>query len=137
MRARPFWTPTRRCDQRNAAALCGGVFGCREEVMSSEKEAFGPIVSSGHLASGALPALSEIEFGMIMLNHALSRWKVRCIQAAGMPDLTPLHIVVLHNTTSTSNPKPRTYLALYMQIAVTHVLTYTLTILNHTNPIKS
>ena len=42
---------------------------------TKKQDPLGPIVSSGHLATGALPALSEIEFGLIMLNHAFHRWK--------------------------------------------------------------
>ena len=32
---------------------------------------FGPIVSSAHLASGASPALSEFEFGLILVEPCL------------------------------------------------------------------
>ena len=46
--------------------------------------ALGPIVSSAHLASGAMPALSELEFGLILLGHAFERWMVRCAAAAGV-----------------------------------------------------
>ena len=56
----------------------------------------GPIVSSAHLASGAMPVLSELEFGMILLDHAFERWMVRCMAAAGVPDLSPLDVLVLH-----------------------------------------
>ncbi|OYX11500.1 MAG: hypothetical protein B7Z15_11695 [Rhizobiales bacterium 32-66-8] len=55
----------------------------------------GPIVSSGHLAAGAMPALSEFEFAMNMTVHAFQRWMVRCMAAAGMPDLSPLDVLVL------------------------------------------
>src|SRR5262245_5232906 len=41
----------------------------------------GPIVSSAHLAAGAMPALSELEFGLILLGHAFNRWMVRCAAA--------------------------------------------------------
>ena len=37
----------------------------------------GPIVSSAHLAAGAMPTLSELEFGVILLGHAFERWMVR------------------------------------------------------------
>lgn len=50
---------------------------------SRAASAFGPIVSSAHLAAGAMPALSELEFGLILLGHAFNRWMVRCAAAAG------------------------------------------------------
>lgn len=85
---------------------------------------FGPIVSSGHLASGALPALSEIEFGMIMLNNAFNRWMVRCMVAAGVPDLSPVDIIVLHNINSRGKPKTLADICLILNIEDTHVVTY-------------
>ena len=42
----------------------------------NEKKQFGPIVSSAHLADSALPALSELEFGLILSGHAFERWMV-------------------------------------------------------------
>ncbi len=72
--------------------------------MAEDKLDLGPIVSSGHLASGALPALSEFEFGMIMTVHAFNRWMVRCMAAAGVPDLSPLDVWCC--TTSTIAARP-------------------------------
>ncbi|KGD98253.1 winged helix DNA-binding protein [Rhizobium sp. YS-1r] len=105
--------------------------------MSSEKDYLGPIVSSGHLASGALPALSEIEFGMIMLNHAFNRWMVRCMAAAGVPDLSPIDILVLHNINSRNKPKTLADIALVLNIEDTHVVTYALKKLERLKLIKS
>ena len=105
--------------------------------MSSEKDSFGPIVSSGHLATGALPALSEIEFGMIMLNHAFNRWMIRCMAAAGVPDLSPVDILVLHNINSRNNPKTLADIALVLNIEDTHVVTYALKKLERMKLIKS
>ncbi|TDK35621.1 transcriptional regulator [Rhizobium deserti] len=98
---------------------------------------FGPIVSSGHLATGALPALSEIEFGMIMLNHAFSRWMVRCMSAAGVPDLSPIDILVLHNINSRNKPKTLADIALVLNIEDTHVVNYALKKLERLKLIKS
>ncbi len=105
--------------------------------MPSEKDEFGPIVSSGHLASGALPALSEIEFGMIMLNHAFNRWMIRCMAAAGVPDLSPIDIMVLHNINSRGKPKTLADIALVLNIEDTHVVTYALKKLERLKLIKS
>lgn len=105
--------------------------------MASDKDEFGPIVSSGHLASGALPALSEIEFGMIMLNHAFSRWMVRCMAAAGIPDLSPVDVMVLHNINSRNKPKTLADIALVLNIEDTHVVNYALKKLERLKLIKA
>lgn len=86
----------------------------------------GPIVSSGHLASGAMPALSEFEFGMIMTVHAFNRWIVRCMAAAGMPDLSALDVLVLHNVNHRAKPKRLADICLVLNIEDTHVVTYAL-----------
>ncbi|AXV17454.1 transcriptional regulator [Neorhizobium sp. SOG26] len=105
--------------------------------MSSDKNEFGPIVSSGHLATGALPALSEIEFGMIMLHHAFNRWMVRCMAASGVPDLSPIDVLVLHHINSRNKPKTLADIALVLNIEDTHVVTYALKKLERLKLIKS
>jgi predicted MarR family transcription regulator len=103
----------------------------------TKQDPLGPIVSSGHLATGALPALSEIEFGLIMLNHAFNRWMVRCMAAAGVPDLSPVDILVLHNTNSRNKPKTLADICLVLNIEDTHVVTYALKKLERLKLIKS
>ncbi|MBP1848826.1 winged helix DNA-binding protein [Rhizobium halophytocola] len=97
----------------------------------------GPIVSSGHLASGALPALSEVEFGMIMLSHAFNRWMVRCMAAAGVPDLSPLDILVLHNINHRNKPKTLADICLVLNIEDTHTVSYALKKLEREKLIES
>ncbi|PZM07304.1 transcriptional regulator, partial [Rhizobium tubonense] len=46
------------------------------------------IVSSAHLAGGSSPALSELEYGLILFSHAFNRWMVRCMAAAGVAGLS-------------------------------------------------
>ncbi len=88
--------------------------------------ALGPIVSSGHLASGALPALSEFEFGLIMVNHAFMRWMVRCMAAAGVPDLSPFDVLVLHNVNHRGKPKRLADICLVLNVEDTHIVNYSL-----------
>jgi predicted MarR family transcription regulator len=91
-----------------------------------QDSALGPIVSSAHLASGAMPALSELEFGMILLDHAFERWMVRCMAAAGVPDLSPLDVLVLHTIAHRSRPKKVADICLVLNIEDTHLVTYSL-----------
>lgn len=83
-----------------------------------------PIVSSAHLADGAMPALSEFEFGLNMLSHAYGRWMVRCMAAAGIPDLSPLDVQVLHHVVHRDRPKTIADLCLVLDVEDTHLITY-------------
>ncbi len=86
----------------------------------------GPIVSSGHLASGAMPALSEFEFALSMTVHAFQRWMVRGMAAAGLPDLSPLDVLVLHNVNHRAKPKRLADICLVLNIEDTHLVNYAL-----------
>lgn len=97
----------------------------------------GPIVSSGHLASGALPALSEVEFGVTMLAHAFNRWMVRCVAAAGVPDLSALDVLVLHNINHRNKGKTLADICLVLNIEDTHTVSYALKKLERAKLIQS
>jgi hypothetical protein len=58
------------------------------------------IVSSAHLVSPKSPELSEIEFGMIIATHAFNRWMIRCMNAAGAKDMTPVDVLVMQRSIS-------------------------------------
>lgn len=103
----------------------------------AEMISIGPIVSSGHLASGALPALSEVEFGVIMLSHAFNRWMVRCMAAAGVPDLSPLDVLVLHNINHRDKGKTLADICLVLNIEDTHTVAYALKKLERQKLIRS
>lgn len=90
----------------------------------SAGRAASPIVSSAHLAAGALPSLSELEFGLILLGHAFDRWMVRCMAAAGVPDLSPLDVLVAHTIAHRDKPKRIADICLVLGIEETHVVTY-------------
>jgi predicted MarR family transcription regulator len=84
----------------------------------------GPIVSSAHLAAGAMPALSEFEFGAIMVSHAFERWMVRCMSAAGVPDMSAVDVLVLHTVYHRGKPKRMADICLVLNIEDTHVVSY-------------
>ena len=84
----------------------------------------GPIVSSSHLAAGVLPGLSEVEFGLSLAVHAFHRWMVRCMAAAGVPDLSPIEVLVLHSVRHRERPKKLADLCLVLGIEDTHVIAY-------------
>ena len=84
------------------------------------------IVSSRHLAEGDGWEASELEYGMIIAYNAFSRWMSRCMAAAGNPDLTPLEILVLHNTNHRAREKRLTDICFMLNIEDTHTVNYAL-----------
>lgn len=85
----------------------------------------GPIVSSSHL-SGRAAELSELEFGLIVAGNAFNRWMVRCMNAAGLPDLSPLDILVLHSVNHRGRSKKSADICLVLNVEDTHTVTYAL-----------
>ena len=90
----------------------------------SPPNGFGPIVSSSHLAEGALPELSELEFGLIIAGHAFDRWVVRAMAAAGHPGLSALEVLVLHSVRHRTRPKRLADICLVLNIEDTHTVNY-------------
>lgn len=89
-------------------------------------EGVGPIVSSAHLVSDRAAELSEFEFGLTIANNAFQRWMVRCMAAAGVPDLSPLDILVLHGVNHRDRTKKLADICLVLNVEDTHVVTYAL-----------
>ena len=84
------------------------------------------IASSAHLAAGAAPDLSEVEFGLIIASHAFNRWTVRCMAAAGLPDLTANDVMVLHHVHHRERPKKLADICFTLNIEDTHIVNYAL-----------
>ncbi|ABQ62058.1 hypothetical protein H721_02743 [Brucella ovis IntaBari-2006-46-332] len=84
----------------------------------------GPIVSSAHRAEGGSPAMSEVEYGLILASHAFSRWRVRCMAAAGLPGLSPIEILILHSIRHRDREKKLADICLVLDIEDTHIETY-------------
>lgn len=85
-----------------------------------------PIVSSAHLVSPVSGALSEFEFGLIIAAHAFNRWIVRCMAAAGIPDLGPLDVLVLHSANHRGRAKKLADICLVLNVEDTHTVSYSL-----------
>ncbi len=100
--------------------------GTAPETPTVAAPSIGPVVSSAHLASGAMPALSEIEFGVTMMVNAYHRWMVRCMAATGAEGLGPLDILALHTVNHRGRPKTLADICLVLNIEDTHTVTYAL-----------
>ncbi len=84
----------------------------------------GPVVSAAHLASGALPALSELEYAMTLTSNAMQRWTVLAATASGLPGLTPMDVQVLHSVHHRDRPKSLSELCMMLHIEDTHLVNY-------------
>ncbi|WP_062758522.1 winged helix DNA-binding protein [Bordetella bronchiseptica] len=84
------------------------------------------IASSAHLASGRAPDLSEVEFGLMIASHAFNRWTVRCMAAAGLPDLTANDVMVMHHVYHRQRPKKLADTCFTLNVEDTHIVSYSL-----------
>jgi len=84
----------------------------------------GPVVSAAHLAAGASPALSEVEFGLILAGHAFARWMTQCAAAAGAPGLSPTEVLILHSVHHRGRAKRQAEILLALGIEDAHIATY-------------
>jgi len=84
------------------------------------------ILSSAHLAEGDFGELSEFEFGLIVATHAFARWAVRCMAAAGMPDLTITDVLVLHHVHHRGKGKKLADICFTLNYEDAHVVAYAL-----------
>ena len=86
----------------------------------------GQIVSSAHLADGGAPSLSEFEFGLIIAGNAFNRWIVRCMAAAGYPDLAALDVLVVHTVNHRARDKRLSDICFVLNIEDAHLVNYAL-----------
>lgn len=84
------------------------------------------IVSSSHLVSDRAAELSEFEFGLIVAGHAFHRWMVRCMTAAGHPDLNPQDVLILHTVNNKARDKKLADICFILNIEDSHVVNYAL-----------
>ena len=84
------------------------------------------IVSSSHLVSTRSVELSEFEFGLIVAWNAFSRWAMRCMAAAGCPDLTITDVLVLHHINHRARNKKLADICFVLNYEDTHVVAYSL-----------
>ena len=96
-----------------------------DEIATDEND-IGPIVSSSHLAGGAMPSLSEMEYSLTVAGHAFSRWMVRCMSASGLSGLTPLEVQILHSVNHRDREKTLGDLCTMLNIEDTHLVSYAL-----------
>lgn len=92
----------------------------------TDAASLGPIVSASHLADGSMPALSELEFGLVILSNAFQRWITCCMAAAGGEGLSGIEVQILHAVNHRERDKSQSELCMMFNIEDTHVVTYAL-----------
>jgi predicted MarR family transcription regulator len=88
----------------------------------SRTKASGGIVSSAHLVSLRSVELSEFEFGLIVAWNAFARWAVRCMAAAGAPELTITDVLLLHHLSHRARNKKLADICFVLNYEDTHVV---------------
>lgn len=94
------------------------------QLKSDRDRGVGPIVSSSHLADGAMPSLSEMEFSLIVAHNAFARWTARCMDATGLSGLSPLEVQVLHQANHRDREKTLGDMCTVLNVEDTHLVTY-------------
>ena len=94
--------------------------------MSDLRATVGPVVAAAHLADGAMPALSEMEFALVIQSNAYHRWIARCAAAAGGQGLSAMDVQILHAVNHRGRTKSLTELTMMFNIDDTHVVAYAL-----------
>ncbi|MBC7282829.1 winged helix DNA-binding protein [Hoeflea sp.] len=90
------------------------------------QQGIGPIVSASHLADGGMPAMSEMEFALVILSNAYQRWITRCTAAAGGEGLSSIEVQILHAVNHRERDKSQSELCMMFNIEDTHVVAYAL-----------
>lgn len=84
------------------------------------------IVSSRHLANSEGWQLSEFEYGLIIAYNGFSRWMSKCMNASGVPNLSSLEILVLHNINHRRKQKKLSDITFLLNIEDGHTVNYAL-----------
>lgn len=99
----------------------------KPEKPAAPTEAAGEnIVSSAHLMSPKSREMSEFEYGLIVANNAFSRWISLCMGAAGLPDLTPLEVLLIHHVHHRARDKRLADICFILNIEDVHLVNYAL-----------
>ncbi|RPH27815.1 transcriptional regulator [Buttiauxella warmboldiae] len=96
-----------------------------------------PIVSSYHLVSERCAELSELEYALIMTSNAFNKWMVRCMTAAGEPDMGPLDVSLLHHVNHRDRQKKLADICFVLNVEDTHIVAYALKKLVKSGYVKS
>ncbi len=96
----------------------------RKSSGKKEDDALRRLLESAHLAAGLGNELSELEGNLIVASAAFSRWTVRCMAAAGQPDLAHLEVMVLQSVDHQDQARKLADICLVLNVEDTHLVGY-------------
>lgn len=96
------------------------------EHQEPDQSPFPHIVSSEHLTSPDTGPLGELEYGINIAYNVFSRWKIRCMHAAGYADFNSLDVLVLHNVNHRNRSKRLVDICFMLHIEDQHTVNYSL-----------
>ena len=78
-----------------------------------------------------------LELALAVLHNAFSRWTVHCMSTAGLPELTPLDVLVLHHVHHRDRGKRLSDICFVLHVEDTHVVNYSLKKLQNLGVVRS
>lgn len=91
---------------------------------NKNKNEYIPILSSSHLGGENAQALSEFEYGLVMVNNAFQRWMQSCSTACEQHNLSTLDNLVIHNIYHRERAKRITDVAFTLNLDDSHNVSY-------------
>jgi len=91
-----------------------------------DQQARTKIVSSAHLVAEDAEELSEFEYGLMVAGGAFNRWMIRCMAAAGAPELGALDVMVMHTVNHRARAKRLSDICFTLNVEDTHLVNYAL-----------
>ena len=77
--------------------------------------------------------MSEFEYSLTVLSNGFLRWVVRCGEAAGVKNLGPVDLLVLHTVNYRARNKKLAEICLVMNVTESHTIAYSLKKLRERN----
>src|SRR3546814_5222173 len=113
-------------------AAGGGGMSAKEEAVKGGKRS---IVSSAHLVSERAAETRAFEYGLYLRSNAFNRWIVRCMAAAGYPDLAALDVMVLHSVNHRARDTKLADICFVLNIQDSHTVNSALQTLTRAGPV--
>ncbi|HIC81736.1 MAG TPA: transcriptional regulator [Kiloniellaceae bacterium] len=98
----------------------------KKKAASAKEGSRQAIVSSAHLVSERAAELSSFEYGLYVASNAFERWIVRCMAAAGQPELGALDVMVVHSVNHRARDKRLADICFVLNIEDSHTVNYAL-----------
>lgn len=103
--------------------------------MADESKKARAIVSASHLVAEDMVGLSEFEYSLHTAANSYNRWVLKCMRAAGHPELTVIDSLMLHAIANKGRMRSTSDIGTIMNIDDSHVVIYSLRKLSKINAV--